>query len=40
MSEIPIYSPSNILKTAIDLALNFNNGKLTDDLTILILEIL
>lgn len=40
MSEIPIYSPSKILRTAIDLALNFNNGKLTDDLTILILEIL
>ncbi|EMN27538.1 stage II sporulation protein E [Leptospira kirschneri serovar Sokoine str. RM1] len=40
MNEMPIYSPSKILKTAIDLALNFNNGKLTDDLTILILEIL
>ncbi|WP_016757022.1 SpoIIE family protein phosphatase [Leptospira santarosai] len=40
MYEIPTYTPVNILKTSIGQALTFGNGKLTDDLAILILEIL
>ncbi|EQA60768.1 SpoIIE family protein phosphatase [Leptospira alexanderi] len=39
MNEISVYTPVNILKTCIGQALAFGNGKLTDDLTILILEI-
>ncbi|EMY75941.1 stage II sporulation protein E [Leptospira weilii serovar Ranarum str. ICFT] len=39
MREIPVYTPTAILKTSIDQALSFGNGKLTDDLAILILEI-
>ncbi|PJZ58854.1 SpoIIE family protein phosphatase [Leptospira barantonii] len=37
--EIPVHTPSNILKTSIDQALSFGKGKLTDDLAVLILEI-
>ncbi|PJZ54258.1 SpoIIE family protein phosphatase [Leptospira adleri] len=39
LREIPVQTPSQILKTSIDHSLEFGRGKLTDDLAILILEI-
>ncbi|AOP35237.1 serine/threonine protein phosphatase [Leptospira tipperaryensis] len=39
LREIPVQTPSKILKTSIDHSLAFGHGKLTDDLAVLILEV-